>query len=125
MTVKTTPNFGQTHPRTTSQVTPVFNHEQTYICQHAKRRTISSFCSRDIADVKILQSDWPKEFWSISQESDFPKYRICAGIEQIIKTFIRERIQKKIGVKFFNKFQNSIFGPFSRFLGHSQLHMGF
>ena len=27
--------------------------------------------SRDIVDLKTLQSDWPRAFWSISQEQDF------------------------------------------------------
>ena len=39
--------------------------------QHAKDQLISSFCSRDISDLKILQSDWPGVFWPISQISDF------------------------------------------------------
>ena len=36
-----------------------------------KKQAFSSFCSRDIVDLKILQSDWPRAFWSISQEIDF------------------------------------------------------
>ena len=39
--------------------------------QHAKNQAFSSFFSRDILDLKILQSDFPKAFWSISQEPDF------------------------------------------------------
>ena len=31
----------------------------------------------------------------------FREYRICAGIQQITQTFIREQIQKKIVTKFF------------------------
>ena len=32
---------------------------------------------RDISDLKILQSDWPRAFWAISQELEFSKYEIC------------------------------------------------
>ena len=35
--------------------------------QHAKNQATS----RCIFDLKIQQSDWPKAFWSISQEQDF------------------------------------------------------
>ena len=28
-------------------------------------------CSRDIVNLKILQSDWLRAFWHISQEPDF------------------------------------------------------
>ena len=31
----------------------------------------SSFYSRDTVDLKILQLDWPRAFWPISQEADF------------------------------------------------------
>ena len=42
--------------------------------QHAKKKqAFSSFCSRDLPDLKILQSDWPRAFWPISQEPDFSK----------------------------------------------------
>ena len=36
-----------------------------------KNQTFSSFSFRDIVDLKILQSDWSRVFWSISQESNF------------------------------------------------------
>ena len=39
--------------------------------QHAKNQAISPFRSRDVVGLKILQYDWPKGFWSISQEPDF------------------------------------------------------
>ena len=35
---------------------------------HAKTQTISSVSPGDIADLKILQSDWLRAFRSISQE---------------------------------------------------------
>ena len=39
--------------------------------QHAKNQGFSSSCSRDIVDLKILQSDWLWAFWPIVQEPDF------------------------------------------------------
>ena len=35
--------------------------------QHAKNQTILLICSGDMAHQKILQSDWLKTFWPISQ----------------------------------------------------------
>ena len=53
--------------------------------QHAKNEAVSSFCSGEMVDLKIQQSDWLRAFWPISQEQDFsPKYMICAGTHQII-----------------------------------------
>ena len=39
--------------------------------QHAKIQVFLSPCSRDIVDFKILQFDWPRAFWYISQEPYF------------------------------------------------------
>ena len=52
--------------------------------KHAKNQSFSSFCSRDIDDLKILQSDGLRAFWSISQEPELPKYEICPSIQQLI-----------------------------------------
>ena len=41
------------------------------------KTTVSSICSGE-----ILQSDWLRGFWPISQEQDFSQ-RICAGTQQI------------------------------------------
>ena len=49
-----------------------------------KNEAISSICSREIVDLKILKSNWLRAFWPISQEQDFSQYRICAGTQQII-----------------------------------------
>ena len=40
-----------------------------------KKQDLSSFYSGDIVNLKILQSDWPKSFWSIFQELDFTQVR--------------------------------------------------
>ena len=36
--------------------------------QHAKNEAISSICSGKIVDLKVLQSDWLRAVWPISQE---------------------------------------------------------
>ena len=55
--------------------------------QHAKNQTFSSFYSRDIVDLKFLQSDWPPAFWAISHESDFSQNsylsQICISMKEI------------------------------------------
>ena len=46
--------------------------------QHSKNEDISSICSGDIVDLKILQSDWLRAVWQISQEPDFSHiYEFC------------------------------------------------
>ena len=52
--------------------------------QHAKNQAISSFCVGDIADLKILQSDWQRALPPKSQEPDFPKYGIFTRTYHII-----------------------------------------
>ena len=39
--------------------------------QHAKTEAASSIGSGEIADLKILHSDWLRAFWSISQKEEF------------------------------------------------------
>ena len=39
--------------------------------QHAKSQAISLICSGDFFRLKMLQSDWQRAFWPISQEKDF------------------------------------------------------
>ena len=46
--------------------------------QHAKNEAVSSICSAEIVDLKILQSPWLRAFWPKSQKQDFSQYRICA-----------------------------------------------
>ena len=41
------------------------------LCQHAKNEAVSSTCSGEIVDLKILQSDWLRTFLPIPQEQDF------------------------------------------------------
>ena len=39
--------------------------------RHAKNQAISLMCSGDYFLLKILQSDWQRAFWPVSQEQDF------------------------------------------------------
>ena len=52
--------------------------------QHAKNEAVSSPCSGEIVDLKILESHWLRAFWLISQKQDISKYRISAGTQQVI-----------------------------------------
>ena len=45
---------------------------------HAKIQTISSFCSRDIFDLKILKSDWPRPFWPNLTETQTNRFTAFA-----------------------------------------------
>ena len=49
--------------------------------QHAKNQAFSSLCSRDRVDLNILQSDWSRAFWPITQETHFSQVRdLCKNI---------------------------------------------
>ena len=63
------------------------------LCQHVKNEAISLICSGDMVDERILQSDWLRTFWLLSQEQTFLKYEICGGTKQIISIFIIDQIQ--------------------------------
>ena len=51
----------------------IFDQLLTFVnlYQHAKNEAVSSICSGEIVDLKILQFDWLRAFWPISQEQDF------------------------------------------------------
>ena len=50
-----------------------FNHQISFLnlYLHAKNQANSLFPSQDIAVLRILQSDWLRTFWPISQEPEF------------------------------------------------------
>ena len=60
--------------------------------QDAKNQTISSICSEEIVDLKILHSDWLRGFWPNLRNKIFPKYGIFEGTHQIIYIFIIEQM---------------------------------
>ena len=41
--------------------------------QHEKNKAVSLIHSGEIVDLKILQSDWLREFWLIYLEQNFPQ----------------------------------------------------
>ena len=69
--------------------------------QHTKNHAILSFCSRDICDLKIIQSDWPKAFWAISQELHFFRiWDLCRSVANTIN-FYYTLNSKKINAQTF------------------------
>ena len=52
---------------------------------HAKNQAFSSFCSRDTVNLKIVQSDWPRAFWPISQEPDLSKNTSMGFVQEYRK----------------------------------------
>ena len=131
----------------TRLATPIFDHV------HPKKKLssfdISEFSKKNqlffhwfvlIKISNILQPDWPRPFWTISQEQKFPKiWDLCRNTVNNINFHYR-RNSVKISNQFFNKYKKPcfwpIFRPFSRFvgqkkkkkkiqkirLGHAQLH---
>ena len=103
-----------------------------------KNQTFSSICSRDIVDLKILQSDWPRAFWPISQEIYSQVWDLCNNTINNINFFCRPN-SEKINAKFSNAIKKPyswpIFCHFPHFGGknfffqkirlfHAQYHMG-
>ena len=85
--------------------TPIFDHAHTSIFQstfnfyelhqYVKNQAFSSFCSRDIVNLKILQSDWLRAFWPISQEPDFSQvWDLCKNTANITQFLYRPNLEK-------------------------------
>ena len=66
--------------------------------QHAKNQVPSLFCSRDVVNLKILQSD--------SLKTNIPVKII---IQKIIQTFFIDQNKKKVTTKVSNKFKKPYF----------------
>ena len=103
--------------------------------QYAKNQAFSSFSSRDIVNLKMLQSDWLRAFWGISQKPKFSQaWDLCKNTANIkllyrpnsekITDSHSQLIQKALFLAHFPHFWGK-----KRFLGksgsHIQLHMGF
>ena len=65
-----------------------------HLYRHAKDLAFSSFCSRDIW-LKNL-AIWLVKSYLMERNQNFPKYEIYSGMQQLIQTFISERIEKKM-----------------------------
>ena len=74
-----TPIYDHAHPNI---FLSAFNFNSMNLNEQAKNQTFSSFCSRVIVDLKIMQSGWPGTIWHISQEPKFSK--IFPRIQQLI-----------------------------------------
>ena len=85
------------HPFFTTP-TPIFFSQlliSMNLYEHAKNQTFSLICSRDIVDLKILQSDWSRAFWPISQEQDFSQaWDLCKNTANITKFLYRPNYEK-------------------------------
>ena len=76
---------------------PIFNQLlfSMNLHQYAKNQAFSSFCSRNTVNLKILQSDWLRAFWLISQEAEFPQvWDLCKNTANIIKFLDRPNSEK-------------------------------
>ena len=63
--------------------------------QHVKNQAISPFYSRDIVDLKTLQTDWPRAFWPISEKLGFFKILdLCRNITDNINFPYRTNSEK-------------------------------
>ena len=63
--------------------------------QYAKNQTFSLFCSRDIVNLKTLQSDWSRAFWPISREPEFSQvWDLCKNTANTIKFLYRPNSEK-------------------------------
>ena len=99
---------------------PIFHHTHANMNLHqcAKNQAFSSFGSRDIVNIKILQSDWLRASWSISQEPDFSQvWNLCKNTANIIKYLYRPNLEK-IWLNFPVNSKHSVFGPFLAHFPH-------
>ena len=78
--------------------TPIFFNQlliSMNLHQYAKDQAFSSLCSRDIISLKILQSDWSRAFWPISQEPEFSQvWDLCKNTANIIKCLYKPNSEK-------------------------------
>ena len=63
------------HPFLTIPNQKIFNQLLIFVhlYQHAKNLAVSSTCFGEMVDLKILEYDWLRPFWPISQEQNFSK----------------------------------------------------
>ena len=91
----------------------ILNHLLIYVnlYQHKKKAT-SLICSGDMVDCKIVQSDWLRTFWPISQEQKFSQIWDLYRNKANNNIFHYRTNSVKITDQIFNKnSKNPIFGP--------------
>ena len=106
--------------------TPIFFNQLSIslnLHQYRKTQVFLSFCSRDIVNLKILQFDWWRAFWPISQEPEFSQvWFLSKNTANIMKIFCRPN-SKKLMTQFSSKFKKPCFWPiFGPFFLIFQLH---
>ena len=63
--------------------------------RHAKTQAISLICSRDMIDQKILQSDWLRLIWPISQQRKFSQiWDLCRNTANNIDFHYKKNLVK-------------------------------
>ena len=82
--------FGNLYQHAKNQFIPS-DHSSDIVLIACLATSILTMPTPKIVHLEILQSDWLRGFWPISQEQDFSK-RLCAGTQQI-KIFSIEKIQ--------------------------------
>ena len=106
--------------------TVIFDHAHPNILQSTfnfnelvstgKNMTFSFFSSRDIVALKILQFDWSRAIWFISQKKHYPQmWDLCMNTSNDIMDQI---LEKKTMTKFSINSQNLIFGSFLALFPH-------
>ena len=66
-----------------------------YLYQYAKIQAFLLLCSKSRVDLKILQSDWPRPFWSIPWEPDFSQvWDLCKNTTINISFLYRPNLEK-------------------------------
>ena len=78
--------------------------------QYAKNQAFLSFFSRDIADLKILEYDWLRAFWRISQQPNFSQIWYLSKNTAI--NFLYRPNSEKKWLNFSINLKNSTFGTF-------------
>ena len=63
----------------------------------------------------MLQSDWPRALWPISQKQNFHKYKICPGIQRITQTFNEDQTEKNLKTKVYINSKNLFWAYFHHF----------
>ena len=97
---------------------PIFDHahqnifQSTFNCPESvsckKMRLFHHFVPQSV-DLRILQSDWLRAFWPVSQESDFSQVWDLCNNTANNKNFLYRTNSEKGVTKFSNKFKKTLF----------------
>ena len=102
----------------------IFNHLLIFLIlyQNAKNEAASSICSGEMADLKILQSEWLRALWPTSQEQHFSQTKdLCRNIANNINFHYRINSGKTNDQIFLSIQKNLFLAHFHNFLGTKKL----